>query len=131
VTVAHFALFTGISGDVHPIHEDTQYAQERGFAAPVAHGLLVASLTALGGTSAAAELEASMLAFISCEYNFRRPIVVGDSVRTEFTAAEVRPEDATRGILALDLRVVDREGTTRAEGKQRYLILRGPSLPPR
>jgi len=130
ISTAHFAFFTAISGDVHPIHEDEQYAAERGFPGPVAHGLLIASLTALGGTSASAELEESMLAMLDCKYTFRKPTVVGDSIRTQFTVIAVQPKSSSQGLVTFSLHVVDRQGQVRVEGTQSYLMLRRSSLRP-
>ncbi len=52
LTDAHFLLFSGITGDSHPIHYDVEYARATRFGKPLAHGLLLASLTALGASPA-------------------------------------------------------------------------------
>ena len=49
LTDAHFLFFSGLTGDNHPIHYDVEYARTTRFGKPLAHGLLLASLTALGG----------------------------------------------------------------------------------
>ena len=40
LTDAHFLLFSGLTGDVHPIHYDVEYAKQTRFGKPLAHGLL-------------------------------------------------------------------------------------------
>ena len=52
LTDAHFLLFSGLTGDVHPIHYDVEYARQTRFGKPLAHGLLLASMTALGASNA-------------------------------------------------------------------------------
>ena len=47
---AHFLLFSGITGDVHRSHYDVEYAKDTRFGKPLAHGLLLASLTAMGAS---------------------------------------------------------------------------------
>src|SRR5689334_1779447 len=52
LTDAHFLLFSGVTGDVHPSHYDVEYAKKTRFGKPLAHGLLLASMTALGASNA-------------------------------------------------------------------------------
>ena len=51
LTDAHFLLFSGVTGDVHPVHYDVEYAKQSRFGKPVAHGLLLNSLVALGSAA--------------------------------------------------------------------------------
>ncbi len=51
MTDAHFLFFAGMTGDNHPIHYDDEYAKTTRFGKRVAHGLLVASMTASGASS--------------------------------------------------------------------------------
>ena len=52
LTDAHFLFFSGLTGDNHPIHYDVEYARATRFGKPLAHGLLLASMTALRAPSA-------------------------------------------------------------------------------
>jgi len=61
---AHFLLFSGLTGDNHPIHYDEDYARQTRFGARVAHGLLVMAMSALGASPLAQRLETSMIAFL-------------------------------------------------------------------
>ena len=45
LTDAHFLFFSALTGDVHPIHYDAEYAKSTRFGKPLAHGLLLSSLT--------------------------------------------------------------------------------------
>ena len=57
LTDAHFLFFSGLTGDNHPIHYDVEYARTTRFGKPLAHGLLLASLTALGASPASPHIE--------------------------------------------------------------------------
>ena len=57
LTDAHFLFFSGLTGDNHPIHYDVEYAKQTRFGKPLAHGLLLASLTVLGASSIAHRLD--------------------------------------------------------------------------
>ena len=61
---AEFRAFATLTGDAHPIHYDADYARGTRFGAPVAHGLLVAAIGALGATALSPRLESSMVAFL-------------------------------------------------------------------
>lgn len=52
LTDAHFLFFSGLTDDNHPIHYDIEYAKSTRFGEPLAHGLLLAAITALGATDA-------------------------------------------------------------------------------
>ena len=39
LTDAHFLLFSGLTGDVHPSHYDAEYAKQTRFKKPIAHEL--------------------------------------------------------------------------------------------
>jgi len=83
LTDAHFLLFSGITGDVHPIHYDVEYARQTRFGKPLAHGLMLAAMTALGATTARDSIDG--LVFIEQGCRFLKPAVVGDTIRPRLT----------------------------------------------
>lgn len=78
LTDAHFLFFAGLTGDCHPIHYDTEYARKMGFDKPLAHGLLLAAMTALGATPAWPQLEGFIFVEQGCR--FLKPAMVGDTL---------------------------------------------------
>lgn len=79
LTDAHFLFFSGLTGDVHPIHYDVEYAKGTRFGKPLAHGLLLQSLTALGASTARERLEGFVFVEQGCR--FLKPAVVGDTIK--------------------------------------------------
>ena len=79
LTDAHFLFFSALTGDVHPIHYDAQYAKNTAFGKPLAHGLLLSALTALGASTARERLHGFVLVEQGCR--FLKPAVVGDTIR--------------------------------------------------
>jgi len=77
MTDAHFLFFSGLTGDTHPVHYDVEYARRTRFGRPVTHGLLLASMTALGALPGTHELEG--FAFVEQGCRFLRPVFVGDT----------------------------------------------------
>ena len=84
---SHFLLFSGITGDVHPIHYDVEYAKQTRFGKPLAHGLLLASMTALGATTARDQIDG--LVFLEQGCRFIKPAVVGDTIRPRLTLEKI------------------------------------------
>jgi acyl dehydratase len=90
LTDAHFLLFSGVTGDTHPSHYDIEYAKHSRFGKPLAHGLLLASMTALGASSLRDELNGFVFVEQGC--SFKRPAVVGDTIRPRFVLERIWQE---------------------------------------
>src|SRR5689334_24759939 len=76
----HFAAFAAMTGDAHPLHYDADYARAKGWEAPLAHGLLLLGLCALGAAPISEELRDSMIAMLANEARYKRPASSGDTV---------------------------------------------------
>ena len=91
---AHFLMFSGVTGDVHPIHYDVEYAKQTRFGKPLAHGLLLVSLMALGASNARDRLEGFV--FVEAGSRFLKPAVIGDTVRPRFVVERIWQEGNRR-----------------------------------
>lgn len=91
ITDAHFLLFSGITGDVHPVHYDVEYAKRTRFGKPLAHGLLLASLTALGASTAREQLDGFIIVEQGCR--FLKPVLVGDTIKPLLTVENIWKEN--------------------------------------
>jgi acyl dehydratase len=121
LTDAHFLLFSGITGDVHPIHYDVEYAKQTRFGKPLAHGLLLAALTALGASNARERLEGFVFVEQGCR--FLKPAVVGDTVRPRFTVESIWQEGERR-FCRVRTALFNQRDETLLEGFHVYRILR-------
>ncbi|HTU23106.1 MAG TPA: MaoC/PaaZ C-terminal domain-containing protein [Gemmataceae bacterium] len=79
ITETDIVNFAGLSGDFNPIHIDHEFAASTPFRKPIAHGLLVFSMSSgLGLYSPPMRT----LAFLSIrEWHFRGPVFIGDTLR--------------------------------------------------
>ena len=78
--------FAQISRDYNPVHCDAEYAQLRRFKAPIAHGLLTASLmTEIGGQIG--WLAAGMT------FDFKKPVYAGDRITCHWLITEITDND--------------------------------------
>jgi 3-hydroxybutyryl-CoA dehydratase len=100
-----FEQFAAVSGDAHPLHYDAAYARAHGFAAPVAHGLLVVAITALGATTLSPRLHDSMIAMLGAQAAFHAPAFLGDRVDVRLLVRDVVPKSGNRCIATFDVEV--------------------------
>ncbi|HEX4325240.1 MAG TPA: MaoC/PaaZ C-terminal domain-containing protein [Burkholderiales bacterium] len=91
LTDAHFLLFSGITGDTHPIHYDVEYASHTRFGKPLAHGLLLNSLTALGASTARDRLDGFVFVEQGCR--FLKPAIVGDTIKPAMVLEKIWSEE--------------------------------------
>ncbi|MGE0874804.1 MAG: MaoC family dehydratase [Burkholderiales bacterium] len=118
-----FALFARMTGDAHPLHYDEAYARTTRFGKPLAHGLLVVAVSALGATPLSARLEESMVAFVEQDAKFLAPVLAGDTLSTEFSVEDIRPTRSGRqGFVRFAVRITNAAGTQVALVRHTYLI---------
>lgn len=70
-------LFSGITGDMNPMHVDATYAAQTSFGRRIAHGLLVSGMigNVLGNT-----LPGVGTVYVSQELRFLAPTFIGDTI---------------------------------------------------
>jgi 3-hydroxybutyryl-CoA dehydratase len=128
LTTDMFAQFATMTGDAHPIHYDETYAKGTSFGRPLAHGLLLTSLTALGATSLSRSMEESMVAMLEQRMQFLRPAFVGDVVVPEFEVVSMEPTTSGRTArVEIAVRLLNDAGEPVIEGRHAYLLRRRPS----
>src|SRR5215831_10856793 len=95
--------FARLSGDFSPLHVDIEYARSTEFEGRVIHGMLLASLfSQLVGMW----LPGKHALYLGQDLSFRRPILVGESVRASVKV--VAKNTATRTVtLATEIRTND------------------------
>ncbi|MBI3958520.1 MAG: MaoC family dehydratase N-terminal domain-containing protein [Chloroflexi bacterium] len=96
ITETDIVNFAALSGDWNRIHTDAEYSKAQMFGQRVAHGLLVLSV-ASGLAVRMGFMEETVQAFTKLEWQFRRPILMGDTVRLRATVAEKKAMPRTGG----------------------------------
>lgn len=125
---AAFRLFAQMTGDAHPLHYDAEYAKKTPFGKPLAHGLLLMSMTALGATPLSPHVEDSMVAFLEQGGKFLQPVVVGDTVTPVLEVEETRTTgNPANGIVRFAARLSNQHGKIVLAGFHTYLIRRKPA----
>jgi 3-hydroxybutyryl-CoA dehydratase len=128
LTEESFRHFAEMTGDAHPIHYDAAYAAKTRFGRPLAHGLLLMGMTALGATPLSDRLTDAMVAFLDQGCRFLKPAFVGDTVTSAFEVAEVKIKpDRDTGIVKFSVTLTNQEGETLLEGHHLYLLRQRPA----
>jgi acyl dehydratase len=129
LSLEHFSGFARITGDAHPMHYDESFAANTRFKRPVAHGLLLMALTALGATAMSRQLRDSMIAFIEQGAKFLHPAFVGDRVRSEFVVdkVDIKPGKGM-AVVRFAVRLVREPEEPLLEGHHTYLIHTRPTM---
>lgn len=104
ITESDLTSFSALTGDWHPQHSDAEWAAGSRFERRVAHGMLVLSY-ALGLMQFDPERVVALRGLDSV--TFKRPALIGDTIRVRCRVAESRPIDEEHALLGLDLRIVN------------------------
>jgi acyl dehydratase len=75
ITSEDIEIFAKLTGDKNPLHFDKEFAKQRNFEAPIAHGMLTASfLSTLTGMM----IPGKGAILTNVKINFRKPVFVDD-----------------------------------------------------
>ena len=95
LTDADVLMFTGVSGDTNPLHQNREFAKRTQFGEPIVHGMLTASLiSTLIGT----RLPGPGCIYMDQSLKFTVPVRVGDTVIARVEIVEL-DEDRPYAIL--------------------------------
>ena len=87
--------FACVTGDFDPLHVDHEHASNTPYGKPIAHGLL--GLSFMAGLSSTCP-RVKTLAFVGIEqWQFLRPIYIGDTVKVETKVESIKPKGRRSG----------------------------------
>ena len=124
LTDAHFLFFAGLTGDAHPVHYDVEYAKGTKYGKPLAHGLLLVSMTALGASAARERLDG--LVIVEQGSRFLRPALVGDTIRPRFALERIWRE-GKRNFYRFKTTLLNQRDEVLLEGFHVYQLVNGPA----
>ncbi|MFO7907851.1 MAG: MaoC/PaaZ C-terminal domain-containing protein [Planctomycetota bacterium] len=121
ITETDVVNFAGVTGDYDPLHVDHEYARHAPFGKPIAHGLLGLSL--LAGLSSQSPCMKTA-AFIRIQnWEFHKPIYIGDTVYAETEVTDKQPEGRRAGRVTWHRRLVNQTGEALQSGVLETLVL--------
>lgn len=89
ITEADIVLFSGVTGDMNPVHVNDDFAKDTMFRGRIAHGMLTASLisTVLG-----MKMPGPGCIYLSQDLKFLAPVRAGDTVAARAIITDIIPE---------------------------------------
>ena len=119
VNDAHFLFFAGLTGDHHPSHYDVEFGKQTRYGKPVAHGLLISALTALGASSISTRIDGFIFLEQGCR--FLKAVVVGDTLHPSHQVAE-KWQKAGKRFVRFKTTIKNQRGEAVLEGFHLYLV---------
>jgi acyl dehydratase len=121
ITETDIVNFAGLSGDFNPIHMDHAFAQTTPFRRPVAHGLLVLSITSGLGTYSPPMRTIAFLKFR--EWFLRGPVFIGDTIHVHSAVLEKELRGrGRRGSIVWERQTINQDGKVVQEGISETLV---------
>lgn len=127
ITEADFVNFAALIGWYDPLHCDAVFAESTIFKKRVSSGLLglILSNGLCRGCISTSLGRAANMAFMGVEWFFKKPIFIGDTIHIHQRVGEKKEmKQADRGILVLDVSVINQDGEVVQEGKKTYMLRR-------
>jgi acyl dehydratase len=115
VTQTDIVNFAGVSGDYNPIHMDHEFCKTTVFREPIAHGLLVLSISSGLGLMYP---PMRTLAFMSIkDWKFLEPVYIGDTIRNRSKIIDKEERSrGRRGVITWQRTIVNQHNKPVEEG---------------
>ncbi|WP_170984214.1 MaoC family dehydratase [Rhodoligotrophos defluvii] len=122
VAEADINLFAGLVGDFTPIHVDEVFARATAFGGRIAHGTLTMS-TATGLLTQTGRLGENVIGLLSLNWDFAKPVMIGDTIHARVTIAERRPtKKPGRDVVVFAFEVVNQDDVVIQLGRMTVLM---------
>lgn len=115
-------LFAGLVGDFTPIHVDAIFAASSPYGKRIAHGPLAMS-TAIGMLTQTGILGERVLGLVNLNWDFPKPVMVGDTIRARVHVAEIRPTSKPgRNLATFQFEVVNQDDSIVQSGRMLVIV---------
>lgn len=128
LTEDELVLFAAVSGDVNPVHLDSEFAAESMFKERIAHGMWSGSLIS---AALATVMPGPGTIYMDQTLSFKRPVKLNDTLTVKLTV--LKKESKNRVVLDCDVRNQKDEKVVSGEAKviapTKKVSLKKPRLP--
>jgi acyl dehydratase len=122
ITETDVVNFAGFSGDYNALHTDDEYARSTPYEGRIAHGMLGAAVSS-GLANRLGIFEGTVLALLYQSLEYRRPILLGDTVHMEMVVSGIEPaRNGRRGTVIFKTNLVNQRGKVVIAGQWNLLI---------
>lgn len=129
LTESDLILFATVSGDVNPVHLDSNFAEASMFKERIAHGMWSGSLVS---ATLATVMPGPGTIYLNQSFNFLRPVKLGDVLTVTLTAKQ---KDDEKHTVIFDCNVVNQNqksvltGEAKVIAPNEKIIIKRPTLP--
>ncbi len=111
ITDAAVIMFAGITGDMHPLHTDEEYAKTQPAGCRIAHGMLIAAV-AVGLYTRLGIIEKSAIGQVNSTWKYHSFVRIGDTIHIELEVLNIKRSNSKpdRGILSMGIKVINQHG---------------------
>jgi len=109
--------FKDITGDLNPLHNDAEFARDKGYKDRVAYGMLTASFMS---TVAGMYLPGVRSLILGVEAEFPKPVYVGDELTV---TGQIKEKNDTFNFIVIKITVTNKEGSKVLRGKMKVKVL--------
>ena len=126
VTETDLVTFAYLSGDHNPLHTDVEFAKTTPWGQRLVYGVL--GFVFAGGLRARLGIfEGTVIAFLGMTWDFKGPIFIGDTIRSQITIIEKRAtKHPDRGIIKQKVVLLNQRDEVIQEGVMTQMMLRDP-----
>jgi len=125
VTEAHLIAFSGLSGDIQPLHVDDLYAARSFYGRKIAHGPLTSILGM--GLQIFTQVWRSAVAMLEETQTYKAPVFVGDTIYSSMRVDEARvTRNREHGLIVFVNTLTNQDGTTVCVTRSVMLLKRRP-----
>ncbi len=125
ITETDIVNFAGVSGDFNRIHTDEEYAASMHFGQRIAHGMLGLSVSSGLVTRNPGAQQHMLIAWLGITWEFKRPILIGDTIKVTQTVKEKRPtRKPDSGLIIFDIKVTNQRGKVCQAGEWKVMYMR-------
>jgi len=123
ITETDIALFSAVSGDWSPLHNDAAYAANGPFGTRIAHGLLLVSMmTGLAPISG----QAVVALYGFDRVRFVNPVLLGDTITYTSKIAKLEPKGDGRGLADVEFQICNQHENVCVAGTIKILLNKTP-----
>jgi 3-hydroxybutyryl-CoA dehydratase len=123
ITDTDIALFSAVSGDWSPLHNDAAYAADGPFGTRIAHGLLLVSMMT-GMAPISGQAVVALYGFD--RVRFVNPVLLGDTITYTSKIAGLQPKGDGRGLADLEFQICNQHQSVCVAGTIKILLNKTP-----
>ena len=123
ITETDIALFSAVSGDWSPLHNDAAYAADGPFGTRIAHGLLLISMMT-GMAPISGQAVVALYGFD--RVRFVNPVLLGDTITYTSKIAGLQPKGDGRGLADLEFQICNQHQSVCVAGTIKILLNKTP-----